>query len=65
MIRWLLKSAMNIGGLLLIVISLLIKGIANGWRLDVLVDEPEVSPLAVQGPIDDQWLTFSVMKSGV
>ncbi|MBT0956616.1 dimethylsulfoniopropionate demethylase [Alphaproteobacteria bacterium KMM 3653] len=27
-----------------------IKGIANGWRLDVLVDEPDVSPLAVQGP---------------
>lgn len=26
------------------------KGIANGWRLDVLVDEPDVSPLAVQGP---------------
>ena len=27
-----------------------INGIANGWRLDVLVDEPDVSPLAVQGP---------------
>ncbi|MEM9552167.1 MAG: dimethylsulfoniopropionate demethylase [Pseudomonadota bacterium] len=27
-----------------------IKGIANGYRLDVLVDEPDVSPLAVQGP---------------
>jgi len=27
-----------------------IKGIANGWRLDVLVDEPDVSPLAIQGP---------------
>lgn len=27
-----------------------VKGIANGWRLDVLVDEPDVSPLAVQGP---------------
>jgi len=26
------------------------KGIANGWRLDVLVDEPDVSPLAIQGP---------------
>ncbi len=23
---------------------------AHGWRLDVLVDEPDVSPLAVQGP---------------
>jgi len=27
-----------------------VKGIANGFRLDVLVDEPDVSPLAVQGP---------------
>lgn len=27
-----------------------IKGLANGYRLDVLVDEPDVSPLAVQGP---------------
>ena len=27
-----------------------IKGIAYGYRLDVLVDEPDVSPLAVQGP---------------
>lgn len=27
-----------------------VKGIANGWRLDVLVDEPDVSPLAIQGP---------------
>ncbi len=26
------------------------KGIAYGYRLDVLVDEPDVSPLAVQGP---------------
>ena len=30
-----------------------IKGVANGWRLDVLVDEPDVSPLAVQGPKAD------------
>lgn len=30
-----------------------VKGIANGWRLDVLVDEPDVSPLAVQGPKAD------------
>jgi len=30
-----------------------IKGIVNGWRLDVLVDEPDVSPLAVQGPKAD------------
>jgi len=27
-----------------------IKGLAYGYRLDVLVDEPEVSPLAIQGP---------------
>jgi len=30
-----------------------VKGIAYGWRLDVLVDEPDVSPLAVQGPKAD------------
>lgn len=30
-----------------------VKGIAHGWRLDVLVDEPDVSPLAVQGPRAD------------
>jgi dimethylsulfoniopropionate demethylase len=30
-----------------------VKGIANGYRLDVLVDEPDVSPLAVQGPASD------------
>jgi len=30
-----------------------VKGIANGYRLDVLVDEPDVSPLAVQGPKAD------------
>lgn len=27
-----------------------VKGIANGYRLDVLIDEPDVSPLAIQGP---------------
>lgn len=27
-----------------------VKGVAQGYRLDVLVDEPDVSPLAVQGP---------------
>ena len=31
-----------------------VKGIANGWRLDVLIDEPDVSPLAVQGPKADE-----------
>ncbi|MEO0767029.1 MAG: dimethylsulfoniopropionate demethylase [Pseudomonadota bacterium] len=30
-----------------------VKGIANGYRLDVLVDEPDISPLAVQGPKAD------------
>ncbi|GAB5505416.1 MAG: glycine cleavage system aminomethyltransferase GcvT [Rhizobiaceae bacterium] len=30
-----------------------IKGLAHGYRLDVLVDEPDVSPLAVQGPRAD------------
>jgi len=30
-----------------------IKGIAYGYRLDVLVDEPDVSPLGVQGPHAD------------
>ncbi|SMY09596.1 dimethylsulfoniopropionate demethylase [Flavimaricola marinus] len=30
-----------------------VKGIAYGYRLDVLVDEPDVSPLGVQGPLAD------------
>jgi dimethylsulfoniopropionate demethylase len=30
-----------------------VKGVAQGYRLDVLVDEPDVSPLAVQGPKAD------------
>lgn len=30
-----------------------VKAIAYGYRLDVLVDEPDVSPLAVQGPKSD------------
>lgn len=34
-----------------------VKGIANGWRLDVLVDEPDVSPLAVQGPKADELMS--------
>jgi dimethylsulfoniopropionate demethylase len=28
-----------------------VKAVAHGWRLDVLVEEPDVSPLAVQGPL--------------
>jgi dimethylsulfoniopropionate demethylase len=31
-----------------------VKGIANGWRLDVLVDEPDISPLGIQGPKADE-----------
>lgn len=27
-----------------------VKGLAYGYRLDVLIDEPDISPLAVQGP---------------
>jgi dimethylsulfoniopropionate demethylase len=34
-------------------LMLWVKGIANGYRLDVLIDEPDVSPLAVQGPRAD------------
>lgn len=30
-----------------------IKGVAYGLRLDVLVDEPDVSPLGVQGPLSE------------
>lgn len=30
-----------------------VKAVAHGWRLEVLVDEPDVSPLAVQGPLAD------------
>lgn len=30
-----------------------VKGLANGMRLDVAIDEPDVSPLAVQGPRSD------------
>ncbi len=34
-----------------------VKGLANGYRLDVLVDEPDVSPLAVQGPKADELMS--------
>ncbi|MGJ5619059.1 dimethylsulfoniopropionate demethylase [Sulfitobacter sp. MF3-043] len=34
-------------------LMLWVKGIANGYRLDVMVDEPDVSPLGVQGPKAD------------
>ena len=31
-----------------------VKALAYGYRLDVLVDEPDISPLAVQGPLADE-----------
>ncbi len=41
-----------------------VKGVANGYRMDVLVDEPDVSPLAVQGPKADE-LMARVFGDGV
>jgi dimethylsulfoniopropionate demethylase len=41
-----------------------IKAIAHGYRLDVLIDEPDVSPLAVQGPLADE-LMARVFGDGV
>ncbi|MEM1075651.1 MAG: dimethylsulfoniopropionate demethylase [Pseudomonadota bacterium] len=41
-----------------------VKGIANGYRLDVLVDEPDVSPLAIQGPKADD-LAARIFGDGV
>jgi len=41
-----------------------IKGLAYGYRLDVLIDEPDVSPLAVQGPLADD-LMERVFGDGV
>lgn len=41
-----------------------VKGVAYGYRLDVLVDEPDVSPLAVQGPRADD-LMARVFGDGV
>lgn len=41
-----------------------VKGIVNGYRLDVLVDEPDVSPLAVQGPRAED-LMAAVFGEGV
>lgn len=41
-----------------------VKGIANGYRLDVLVDEPDVSPLAVQGPKAEE-LMVRIFGEGV
>lgn len=41
-----------------------VKGIANGYRFDVLVDEPDVSPLAVQGPLAED-LLVAVFGEGI
>ncbi len=41
-----------------------VKGIAHGYRLDVLVDEPDISPLAVQGPRAED-LMAAVFGEGV
>ena len=41
-----------------------VKGIVAGFRLDVLVDEPDVSPLAIQGPKADD-LAARVFGGGV
>ncbi|WP_272005707.1 dimethylsulfoniopropionate demethylase [Roseovarius sp. ZX-A-9] len=41
-----------------------VKGIASGYRLDVLVVEPDVSPLGVQGPKADE-LMARVFGDGV
>lgn len=41
-----------------------VKAVAHGWRLDVLVDEPDVSPLAVQGPKAED-LMAAVFGDGV
>ncbi len=34
-----------------------VKGVAYGYRLDVLVTEPDVSPLAIQGPKSDELMS--------
>jgi dimethylsulfoniopropionate demethylase len=39
-----------------------VKAMANGYRLDVLIDEPDVSPLAVQGPLADDLMARSSAK---
>jgi len=41
-----------------------VKGLAYGFRLDVLVDEPDVSPLAIQGPKADE-LAARIFGQGV
>ncbi|MEO1314264.1 MAG: dimethylsulfoniopropionate demethylase [Pseudomonadota bacterium] len=34
-----------------------VKGVAYGLRLDVLVEEPDISPLAIQGPLSDDLMS--------
>ncbi|MDA8585721.1 dimethylsulfoniopropionate demethylase [Rhodobacteraceae bacterium] len=41
-----------------------VKGLAYAWHLDVIVDEPDVSPLAIQGPKADD-LAASIFGDGV
>jgi len=41
-----------------------VKGIAYGFRLDVQVDEPDVSPLAIQGPLAEE-LAMRIFGDGV
>ncbi len=41
-----------------------VKGLAYAWHLDVIVDEPDVSPLAIQGPKADD-LAAAVFGDGV
>ncbi len=41
-----------------------VKGLAYGFRMDVLVDEPDVSPLAIQGPKADE-LAARIFGDGV
>jgi len=41
-----------------------VKAIAHGYRLDVLIDEPDVSPLGIQGPKADD-LMARVFGDGV
>ena len=45
-------------------LMLWIKGVAYGYRLDVLIDEPDVSPLAIQGPKSDE-LMARVFGDGI
>lgn len=41
-----------------------VKGLAYAWHLDVIVDEPDVSPLAIQGPKADD-LAARIFGDGI